>query len=117
KRISIDVITTRTQYNFNYLNQKLKKYSFFKQHKNIDFAPAFFPLVLPDSIPAPFFITALRQQGILCGRISNHLKEVGSLTLLMNKIILLPCNHQVSQEDIEHVANEVLKIFSGDSKF
>ncbi|MBS3022093.1 hypothetical protein DJFAAGMI_04874 [Comamonas sp. PE63] len=117
KRISAPSVISRTQRNFNFLNEKLGNYSFLKKNKNINFAPNFFPFVLPDHIPAPFFITALHHHGILCEAVSNQLKEVGALTLLVSKIVLLPCNHQLNPEDVELISNEVLKILGGNSRF
>lgn len=122
KRIPFANITRKCQTNWNLLHESLNQWSFWRKEHTVNFTPTVYPLLIPENIPAIFFVTALKKKNILCGGLDMNLNEkykgtLGEESELLKRLIHLPCDHRYDIDDMQKIAREILFIFFGKSDF
>ena len=116
-RIPLRSIAEKCQENWHILFTHLAKYALWPECETATFAPSSFPLMTPASIPTVFFLTALNRKGIVCHTIPTiqNKNGLGEELQLLQRILLLPCDHRYGKNDMENIASEFLKIIQGKS--
>lgn len=119
-RLSLADIIKRRQSNWSLLHKSLYHWAIWPENYDLDFTPTVYPLLIPESIPAVFVITALNQKNILSGGLRMTFTEklkgtLGEESELLKRLIYLPCDHRYGDNDMQAIANEILFIFCGKS--
>jgi glycosyltransferase involved in cell wall biosynthesis len=120
-RLPLRSMVSRSQQNWKTLHSALGAWALW-QSPQPDFAPSAFPLLLPEAFPPAYLSTALRQNGIICSTYTLELMEKYKATLgeeltMLKRLLCLPCDHRYGHADMEGMAEDVLQILTGNSKF
>jgi glycosyltransferase involved in cell wall biosynthesis len=115
-RIPMGPTAARCRENWRVLHGLLKAHALWPDCPEVDFAPGFFPVVMPASIPQAFFTAGLSRKGIFCQplQIPAYENEFWESKQL-RRLLLLPCDHRYEEGDMQKIASEFLKIARGES--
>ncbi|THF64141.1 glycosyltransferase [Pseudothauera rhizosphaerae] len=119
-RIPLHDVIVRCRENWSLLHGLLGDWSLWPESRTVDFTPSVFPMMVPETIPPIFLLTALNRRGIVCSGFDMALtaKYEGSLgeeVELLKRLLCLPCDHRYGEEDMRRMAGEVLRILRGES--
>lgn len=119
-RMPLPALVQRSQDNWRLLTHWLQDWALWPRQEGVDFAPAFFPMLVPRGTPAVFVITALNRDGIVCQTFPLALNEryagcLGAEKETLDRLLCLPCDHRYGEDDMRRIAGQVRRILVGDS--
>lgn len=121
-RIPLGSVAAGCRNNWRSLHRWLGDWALWADRAEVDFAPSAFPLLLPESVPPVFLLTALNRQGILCSTFQLAMAEkyegaLGEETELLKRLLCLPCDHRYNEADMYRISLAVRQILRGESEF
>ena len=113
RRIPLSDIVRKRQGNWEILYQSLGRFCLWEITRP-DFAPFAFPFLVPQDYPVEILHTLLTRAKVFCRRMWYPLPLIKNLypleEALSKRLLLLPCDQRYGKEDMQRIAELVIKI-------